>query len=213
MFVHRTAGFTWEEVSQVVGVSRTTLWRRFHKLGIPIQKYSDVSDTSLDCLVREIQRNNPNIGVAMLQGYLKSQGCNVQRRRVRESVLRICPLSAIVRWQQTISRRSYWVPGPNSLWHIDGHHSLIRWRFVVHGCVDGFSRMVPYLSCCTDNRATTVLQLFRQATLEFGTPSRVRSDRGGENTLVCHFMVSQRGPGRGSHIAGSSVHNQRIERL
>ena len=111
-----------------------------------------------------------------------------------------------MRWHQTISRRSYWVPGPNSLWHIDGHHSLIRWRFVVHGCVDGFSRMIPYLSCCTDNLAATVLRLFRQATSEFGIPSRVRSDRGGENTLVCYFMVSQRGPGRGSHIAGSSVH-------
>ena len=41
----------------------------------------------------------------------------------------------------------------------------------------------------------------------------VRSDCGGENTKVCHFMVSYRGPGRGSHIAGSSVRNQRIERL
>ena len=167
-------------------------------LGIPIDKYSDISDSSLGCLVSEVKRSNPNIGVSMLQGYLKSQSCNVQRRTIRESVLRVCPMRAMVRWHQTISRRS---PGPNSLWHIDGHHSLIRWRFVVHGCMDGFSRMIPYLSCCTDNLAATVLRLFRQATSEFGIPSRVRSDSGGENTLVCFFMVSQRGPGRGSHIA------------
>ena len=33
----------------------------------------------------------------------------------------------------------------NSLWHIDGHHSLIRWHVVVHGGIDGFSRMITYL--------------------------------------------------------------------
>ena len=209
----RTAGYTWEEVSCVLNVSRTTLWRRFHELGLPLQKYSEINDRCLDHLVRSIQQNNPNIGVNMLQGYLKSQGVNVQRRRVRESILRIKPLRAIVRWQQTISRRTYSVPGPNSLWHIDSHHSLIRWRFIVHGCVDGFSRMIPYLACASDNMAETVLKLFRNATSEFGVPSRVRSDKGGENILVCHFTVSYRGPGRSSHIAGSSVHNQRIERM
>lgn len=209
----RSSDFTWDEVSRIVGVSRTTLWRKLHKLGIPLERYSDIDDNELDQLITEIQRNNPNIGVSMLQGHLRSLGEKVQRQRIRESVLRINPLRAIVRWQQAISRRSYWVPGPNSLWHIDGHHSLIRWRFVVHGCVDGFSRLITYLSCSTNNRAATVLNLFRQATAEFGTPSRVRSDKGGENVFVCHYMVSLRGPGRASHIAGSSVHNQRVERM
>lgn len=209
----RSSDFTWDEVSQIVGVSRTTLWRKLHKLGVPLEKYSDIDDSELDQLVREIQLNSPNVGVSMLQGHLRSSGLKVQRQRVRESVLRINPMRAVVRWQQAISRRSYWVPGPNSLWHIDGHHSLIRWRFVVHGCVDGFSRLITYLSCSTDNRAATVLSLFRRGVAEFGTPSRVRSDRGGENVSVCHYMVSFRGPGRGSHIAGSSVHNQRVERM
>ena len=57
------------------------------------------------------------------------------------------------------------------------------------------------------------LNYFWRATRECGVPSRVRSDKGGENVMVCHFMVSQRGIGRGSHIAGPSTHNQRIERL
>ena len=206
----RSSDYKWEEIAQIVGVSRTTLWRKLHKLGIPIEEYSDIDDNQL---IREVQLNNPNIGVRMLQGHLKSLGKKVQRQRIRESVLRINPLRAIVRWQQSISRRSYWVPGPNSLWHIDGHHSLIRWRFVIHGSVDGYSRMITYLHCSTNNRAATVFDLFRQATAKFGTPSRVRSDRGGENVFVCHYMVSLRGPGRGSHIAGSSVHNQRVERM
>ena len=29
---------------------------------------------------------------------------------------------------------------------VDGHHKLIRWRFITHGGIDGFSRLVVYLS-------------------------------------------------------------------
>ena len=84
---------------------------------------------------------------------------------------------------------------------------------LVHGGIDGYSRTVVFLSCATNNASQTVFNLFQQATEEYGVPSRVRSDKGGENIKVCRFMVSFRGTGRRSHLAGSSVHNQRIERL
>jgi len=88
-----------------------------------------------------------------------------------------------------------------------------RWGFVTHGCVDGYSRVITYLQTATTNEAKVVLNLFTQACTAFGLPSRVRCDRGGENTDVAIFMTMLRGNGRGSCIAGRSVHNQRIERL
>ena len=58
-----------------------------------------------------------------------------------------------------------------------------------------------------------VMQLFTEATYQFGVPSRVRSNKGGENVMVAQYMLATRGLHRGSMLVGSSVHNQRIERL
>lgn len=93
----------------------------------------------------------------------------------------------------------------NSLWHIDGYHKLIKWRVVIHGGIDGYSRLPVYLQTSTNNKAAT----------QYGLPSRVRCDRGGENVRVLEFMLShpECGPGRGSCITGQSVHNQRMEVL
>ena len=90
-----------------------------------------------------------------------------------------------------------------------------RWRIVIHGGIDGYSRMIVYLHAATNNRASAVFQQLHEAVQCFGLPSRVRSDKGGENVDVAWFMLNhpQRGPDRGSQIAGRSVHNQRIERL
>ncbi|KAJ8076992.1 hypothetical protein PM082_001415 [Marasmius tenuissimus] len=69
------------------------------------------------------------------------------------------------------------------------------------------------LQASTNNRASTVLQVFHGATEHYGTPSRTRGDYGTENKLVALYMILMRGANRGSFIWGSSTRNTRIERL
>ena len=80
---------------------------------------------------------------------------------------------------------------------------------VTHCGIDGYSWLIK---CCNNNRASTVLSLFLQAVNQYGTPSQIRVDQGGENICVVRYMLEVREEERRSLI-GSSVHNQRIERL
>ena len=107
------------------------------------------------------------------------------------------------------------VPWPNSLWNIDGHHSLIRCKFVVHGCIDGKSRKIMFLCCNLNNLAETVWTFFLDSIIENGGhwPFRIRVDYGVENVLICEEMVNKRGLYSSSFIAGPSTRNQRIGRL
>ena len=98
--------------------------------------------------------------------------------------------------RRVLHRRQYKVCMPNSLWHRDGYHKLIRWRFVIHGGIDGYSQLPVYLKASTNNQADTVLSRFMDVVQSYGLPSCVHCDRGGENVPVFEFMLNhpERGP-------------------
>ena len=69
----------------------------------------------------------PNIGRRRFIGALRSRGLGIQRWRVSDCLRRVDPVGTALRWGMTIHRRKYFVPTPNSLWHIDSGHKLIRY--------------------------------------------------------------------------------------
>ena len=98
------------------------------------------------------------------------------------------------------------------------HLGLIRWGIVIHGFIDGYSRLVSFglvpiyhfiefqitgLKASTDNRSTTVLDLFLEAVHKHGMPSRIRGDCGSENIAVSIYMVMRNGTNCASFIWGS----------
>ena len=96
----RTVGYSWQEVADAIGASRTTVWRHLQEQNITLSSYTDISDQDLYDLVRTIQRNFPNAGLVMIQGHLRSQGVHVQRHRVRESVAHNDPIRQEICWHE-----------------------------------------------------------------------------------------------------------------
>lgn len=125
-----------------LGVHRHTL--RNYLLRYKIKyKQSRIPDHELDELVKNFRTDNPHSGIRYLTGYLYSNGIRVSRHRLRTSIARVDPLGKLLAKRNTIKRRGeYSVPRPNALWHIDGHHKLILWGIIIHGCVCGYSRAV-----------------------------------------------------------------------
>lgn len=147
----------------------------------------------------------------MLRDHLQSLNVHVQREKLRQSVQRMSGFGNSLR--PAIHCRTYSVPGPNALWHVDSNHKMIRWRLVIYADIDGFSCIITFVQSSNNNRSGTVLGTYISATEEYGVPSRLRTDHGGENVRIWEFMEEARGRTRHSYITGSSVHNTRIERL
>ena len=205
--------FSYTEIAKILEISRSTLYRRLEEEGISrYSKYSDITDNDLDTEITEIKLDHPNDGERLLIGHLAARGIIVPRAKVRASIHRVDPESTQLRRSITIRRRIYHVEGPNAVWHVDGHHKLIRWRMVTHGSIDGYSRTVVFLKCSNNNRASTVLAAFTAAVEIHGLPERIRTDLGGENVGIWRYMVEQHNTER-AVITGSSTHNERIERL
>ena len=56
---------------------------------------------------------------------------------------------------------------------------------MIHGGIDGYSRLPVFLEVHTDNRAETVLATFLRAVNKYGLPERVRSDKGVHRLNMC----------------------------
>ncbi|KAL3864604.1 hypothetical protein ACJMK2_006269 [Sinanodonta woodiana] len=164
------------------------------RIGLPRDRYSDISDDNLDRMIHNILSLTPESGETYVQGSL--------RDGVLERLQIIDPDGRAVKQRRAIHQRTYNITVPNQLWYMDSNHNLISWWFVIHGCIDGASRCIIYLKCLANNLAQNYTWLFSRG-----------SDKGVENIYVAHFVINMKGVDRRSFKTGLSVHNQCIERL
>ncbi|KAJ8048719.1 hypothetical protein HOLleu_01149 [Holothuria leucospilota] len=127
---------------------------------------SPPADDQLDEAVKAILGRHPNYGEKMVNGCLLSKNILIQRDRIRDAIRRVDPNGVSERRKQSLHRREYYVPGPNSLWHIDGNHKLIRIRSSgVHGGQSIETLVSRYLSIeiLTNHRWMTHFNWMSQA--------------------------------------------------
>ncbi|CAC5389655.1 unnamed protein product [Mytilus coruscus] len=100
----------------------------FREFDIQLRQHTVLKDQQLDQLVEKITRTNRLIRPNSLRARLRQQNIFITRQRVRQSCTRVDPAGCALRSveRRNIERGTYEVAGPNSLWHIDGNHKLIR---------------------------------------------------------------------------------------
>jgi len=90
--------FTWTKIAEILGISRSTLYRRLECEGIDLTcTYSDISNTELDRLVQSIKVEHPNDGERLMIGHLHRLGYSFPRSRVRSSIHRVDPINTAIR--------------------------------------------------------------------------------------------------------------------
>ena len=113
----------WKIVARQLGVSSKTLRRRRLEFGMNISEtsgprltYTNISNEDLCSEVRNILIILPEAEETVIIGALRSRSIHVQRRRVREAINAVDPVSRALRRTVTIVRRKYNVASPNALW-------------------------------------------------------------------------------------------------
>ena len=69
------------------------------------------------------------------------------------------------------------------------NHKFVRWRLVIHEGIDGYSRVVVFLKCASNNQSETILENFMETCERFHVPTRIRTDHGTENIAVARAML------------------------
>ena len=116
----RSLHFTWSQISELLGVSRMTVYRR-RDFGMDDfdEATRSISNNELERLLQVMRREMPNVGEVLVIGQLHAMGYAVSRQRVRNAIHATDPLNTALRWRGILTtRRPYSVAGPNSLWHI-----------------------------------------------------------------------------------------------
>lgn len=183
----------------------------------PLQEVRSDERGIVEAVRDELSGSGSNIGYRRIHRALVSKGNFCRREDVRRIIKCLDPDGVELRKRRRLHRRKYTADGPNFVWHIDGHDKLKPFGFSIHGCIDGFSRMLIWLKVATTNKMPEVVAKFyidAVHSLE-GIPLQIKADDGTEHALIepIHlYLSSLTEDSEVNHFSIiTSTRNQRIE--
>ena len=139
----RLQGQSWTQIVRYLGIVRVeTLreWRLRTGFEDPGERVKTEEGLKrVEELVADFMECHEERGARVVMGHLWENECFPTRETLRDVIVRLAPEGLKTRAfeaNKRISRCVYHVEGPHHLWHLDGHHKLIRWGLITHGCID-----------------------------------------------------------------------------
>ena len=144
--------------------------------------YDEVKEVVSD----EIRGSGSNLGYRRVWSYLKTSGFLVRREDVRFALQKLDTENVNKRRRRRLQRRKYRNPGPNYVWHIDGHDKLKPYGLGIHGCIDGYSRRIIWLEVASTNKVPELIAKYYLDALKqiLGKPKFVKADNGTEHLII-----------------------------
>ena len=164
----------------------------------------------------ELEGSGSCIGYrAMHQRFIRNS-LMVSRVIVAQVMKHLKPIGVNTRRRPALRHRLYYSQGPNWVWHLDGYDRLKPYGFEIHGCIDGYSWRVLWLSVIQSTKdPKEVCNLYLNYLLiAKGAPTIIVADRGTENAGSQRFLRrnnSDNLSGCHSFQFGKSIANHRIK--
>ena len=73
----KALNYGWTKIALILGISRSTLYRRLNEEGVSSDSYTELTSAELDEVVIDIKRDHPNDGEVLVNGHLLRLGIRV----------------------------------------------------------------------------------------------------------------------------------------
>ena len=167
----------------------------------------------------ELEGNGSYVGYRTMHQWCIRNGLMISRVIIAQVMKHLDPIGVNTRRRRTLRRQLYYSQGPNWVWRLDRYDKFKPYGFERHGCIDGYSRRVLWVSVIRSNKdPKEVCNLyFNYLLIEKELPQKIVADRDTENINIAgsqRFLRrshSDNLSGYQSFQFGKSTTNQRIE--